>query len=69
MFQISNENDADQEALKNYPGKEKDLLHGWVKEGTKGAQGMSLNVQVIGRPWTEELVLRVMKELEENTKI
>ena len=40
-------------------------MYGWVKDGSKGAQGMFLNVQVIGRPWSEELVLNVMKELEE----
>lgn len=39
--------------------------YGWAKEGTQGAVGMPLNVQLIGRPWDEELVLRSMMELEE----
>ena len=42
--------------------------YGWVKEGTKGAQGMPLNVQIIGRPWNEELVLRAMIELQGKVK-
>jgi hypothetical protein len=58
---------ADQSALESdYPGHEKDLVYGWIKEGTRGAEGISLNVQVVGRPYKEELVLRVMKELEES---
>ena len=51
-----------------YPGRESDLVYGWLKEGTRGAEGMPLNVQVVGRPWTEELVLRVMRELEDEMK-
>ena len=42
--------------------------YGWVKEGTKGAQGMPLNVQIIGRPWNEELVLRAMIGLQNKVK-
>lgn len=61
---VSKENAKDQEALEDYPGHEKDSIYGWIKEGTKGALGMSLNVQVVGRPWHEELVLRVMKDIE-----
>ncbi len=63
---VARESEADQAALEDYPGREKDLVYGWVKEGTRGAQGMPLNVQVVGRPWTEELVLRVMRELQED---
>ena len=62
---MSTETAADQKALESdFPGYEKDLVYGWVKEGTRGAEGMPLNVQVIGRPWQEEKVLRIMKELE-----
>jgi Asp-tRNA(Asn)/Glu-tRNA(Gln) amidotransferase A subunit family amidase len=35
-----------------------------MKQSTKGALGMPLAVQVVGRRYDEELVLRVMKELE-----
>jgi Asp-tRNA(Asn)/Glu-tRNA(Gln) amidotransferase A subunit family amidase len=40
------------------------MVYEWLKEGLVGAEGMPLNVQVIGLPWKEELVLRVMQELE-----
>jgi fatty acid amide hydrolase len=50
--------------MKSYPGFETDSCYGWIKESTKGAEGMPLNVQVVGLPWNEEIVLRVMKELE-----
>lgn len=66
---VTSENEEDQRLLKQqYPGKEVDPQYGWVKDGTTGAQGMPLNVQVIGRPWCEELVLRVMQELEANVQ-
>ena len=48
--------------MKNYPTN--DVLYNIIKNGTKGAIGLPLNVQVIGKPWHEELVLSVMKELE-----
>lgn len=31
-----------------------------------GAEGLPVNVQVVGLPYQEELVLRVMKELEDD---
>ena len=63
---MSTESSADQEALEtSFPGFERDLTTGWVKEGTRGAEGMPLNVQVIARPWQEEKLLRIMKEMEE----
>ncbi len=63
---VAAESAEDQAALDDYPGREVDLVYGYVKEGTRGATGMPLNVQVVGRPWTEELVLRVMRELQED---
>lgn len=48
--------------MKNYPTN--DILYNVVREGTKGAIGLPLNVQVIGKPWQEEMVLAVMKELD-----
>ncbi len=45
--QVSFETEEDQEKLRcSYPGRERDLMYGWVKEGTEGAKGMPLNVQV-----------------------
>lgn len=60
---ISRVNQDDQEALEDYPRN--DLLYHLVYNGTKGAVGMPLNVQVIGRPWQEEMVLHVMKLLQD----
>ena len=53
--------------MKFYPSdadKKKDLVYKWVKESTFGANGMPLNVQIIGRPWHEEEVLVAMKQLQ-----
>jgi Asp-tRNA(Asn)/Glu-tRNA(Gln) amidotransferase A subunit family amidase len=41
-------------------------LKAFFIKGSKGAEGMPLNVQIIGKPWCEEMVLRVMQELEES---
>ena len=49
--------------MKDYPTD--DLLYKLIKSGTKDAIGLPLNVQVIGKPWHEEGVLHIMKELEE----
>ena len=48
-----------------YPSN--DILYKYIRSGTKGAIGLPLNVQVIGKPWHEETVLHVMKELENLT--
>ena len=49
----------------SYPENGKrDLIYEWAKQGSTGALGMPLNVQVIGKPWQEEMVLAVMKELD-----
>ena len=67
---MAKESEEDQQSLeRDYPGRERDPVYGWVKEGTRGALGMPLNVQVVGRPWNEELVLRVMRELQEDDKL
>jgi hypothetical protein len=64
--QITAETSEDQDDLElGYPGGETDIIYEWVKEGVAGAEGMPLNVQVIGLPWKEEVVLRVMQELQE----
>lgn len=42
-----------------------DILFDIVRNSTKGAEGLPLNVQVVGRPWQEELILQVMRQIEE----
>ena len=49
--------------MKHYPNSG-DYVFKLVQESCKGASGLPLNVQVIGRPFQEELVLYGMKEVE-----
>ena len=54
--------------MKNYPRNE-DFLFDLVYQGaSQNTVGLPLNVQVVGRPWQEELVLRVMKMLQDNVR-
>jgi hypothetical protein len=46
-IKVSKETSEDQKALEHYPSDgSKDRLYHWIREGTKGATGMPLNVQV-----------------------
>jgi len=59
-------NKQDQEKMSSYP--QQDLLHKIISAGVKdgaSAVGLPLGVQVIGRPWQEELVLNVMKQIQD----
>lgn len=57
---------ASKAAMESYPVKE-DFLFKLVAEGSSAnTVGLPLNVQVVGRPWQEELVLHVMKMLQDN---
>jgi len=63
---VSKESEEDQKGLEHYPTSgDTDAVYKWITEGSRGAKGMPLNVQVIGRPWQEETVVRIMKELQE----
>lgn len=53
----------DKESL---PKEHRDSLSRELDEFMKGAQGLPVSVQVFGRPYDDELVLRVMKEIETN---
>ena len=57
--------------MESYPLHE-DLLYRVMKAGTEGtdtgrhsAVGLPLNVQVIGKPWEEEMVLHAMEIIEQ----
>ncbi|KAL5022196.1 hypothetical protein ScPMuIL_001351 [Solemya velum] len=41
----------------------------FLKKATVGSEGLPVAVQCVGLPFTEELVLRVMKEIEVMKKI
>jgi len=57
----------DEAAMESYPKPSEDILFKLVREGASAnTVGLPLNVQVIGRPWQEELVLHVMKLLQDN---
>ena len=60
-FVQDNECEYDVEAL---PEFERDTMSNKLNEYMKIAQGLPLNVQVFGRPFDDEIVLRVMKDLE-----
>ena len=62
LFFISREDE--EEAMRNYPTVGDLTLVTMKKVATQGAAGLPLNVQVIGRPWQEEVILRVMREIE-----
>ena len=52
--------------MASYPTN--DILYKIIRNGTKGAVGLPLNVQVVGKAWQEEMVLHVMSELERAAK-
>jgi hypothetical protein len=39
-----------------------DMVYRWIREGSIGALGMPLNVQIIGRPWCQEVVIEAMNQ-------
>ncbi|KAK7078850.1 hypothetical protein SK128_026463, partial [Halocaridina rubra] len=63
---VTRENDDDQTKLQHYPTN--DLMFQLVKEATLGATGLPIGVQIVGLPWQEEMVCRVMMELQESLK-
>ena len=46
------------------PMDQRDSMAKKLDEYMKGAEGLPVNVQVFGRPYDDEIVLRVMNELE-----
>lgn len=63
---VTRENEDDQAELASY--NHSDLFCKFVKTTTKGALGMPIGVQVIGLPYTEELVLHGMNLLDSINK-
>uniref|UniRef100_T1IZV1 Amidase domain-containing protein n=1 Tax=Strigamia maritima TaxID=126957 RepID=T1IZV1_STRMM len=59
---VTRETDEDQKALDQE--QPEDGLRKCMKKAAQGALGLPLGVQVIGLSWQEEMVLRVMKDLE-----
>uniref|UniRef100_T1J1L1 fatty acid amide hydrolase n=1 Tax=Strigamia maritima TaxID=126957 RepID=T1J1L1_STRMM len=59
---VTTETEQDQAELESY--RQDDLVFRLAKQATRGAIDMPLGVQVVGLPWQEEKVLRIMNELE-----
>jgi len=55
-------NTADDNNMSNYPSD--DLAYKMIKDYCKDALGLPLAVQVVGRPYLDEQVLRILSELE-----
>ncbi len=66
---VTNENAEDQARLDDYHISDHfDILDAKLRDGLRGAEGLPLGVQVVGRRFQEEMVLHAMKELEASRK-
>lgn len=63
---VTEESEQDQAQLKYY--RTDDVYFKLVKKATLGATGMPIGVQIVSLPWKDELVLRLMKEIENEMK-
>jgi len=63
---VTRESEQDQLNLDTY--RQDDLVFRLAKQATRGALNMPIGVQIVGLPWQEELVLRVMSELDNQIK-
>ena len=60
---VSSWGPADEEEMESYP--QDDILHKMIRSCCEGAAGMPLCVQVVGKPFMDEQVLRVMSNIEQ----
>ena len=54
---------ADEKEMENFPRD--DLFYKMIRSCCEGAEGMPLSVQVVGKPFKDEQVLRVMSNIEQ----
>ncbi|XP_066454143.1 fatty-acid amide hydrolase 1 isoform X1 [Eleutherodactylus coqui] len=59
----------DEDALKRYEGHHKDPWDKLLKKAVAGGVGLPVAVQCVALPWQEELCLRLMKEVENVTRM
>lgn len=57
----------DTEKLKDYPSKR--VYEKFIKQFCLGSEGLPVNIQCVALPFQEELVLRLMKEIEQGAKL
>lgn len=61
---VTRETVEDQQQLEDNYAVKSDVVLGMVRQATRGAVGMPIGVQVVGRHFQEEKVLAVMKQIE-----
>lgn len=61
---VTRETGEDQIQLENYPVGS-DMLHRLAAKATRGAEGLPIGIQVVGRHWQEEMVLNVMARIQQ----
>ncbi|XP_075688151.1 fatty-acid amide hydrolase 1-like [Rhinoderma darwinii] len=59
----------DEEALKEYEGHHKDVWDKLLKKAVSDSVGLPVAVQCVALPWQEEQCLRLMKEVENVTRM
>ncbi|VDM80065.1 unnamed protein product [Strongylus vulgaris] len=62
VVNVTKVNEEDEEKLRDYP--ETDIWYRKAKEACKGALGFPVNVQVAAPPYREEIVLRLLRDIE-----
>ena len=62
---MSRESSGDQAALEAHYPAHTDNTFRLAREASRGAEGCPLGIQVIGRHYQEEMVLHVMKVIED----
>ena len=63
ILTVSTWGPGDEKEMEKYP--QDDLLYKMIKSCCEGAQGMPLSVQVVGKPFMDEQVLKMMSIIEE----
>ena len=63
---VSTWSSADTVEMENYPRD--DILYKMIRSCCEGAEGMPLSVQVVGKPFKDEQVLRVLSNIEQILK-
>ena len=63
---VSTWGQADHQEMENFPRD--DILYKMMRSYCEGAEGMPLSVQVVGKPFKDEQVLKVVKVLDEIMK-
>lgn len=69
VLPVTTVTNEDEEALKKYEGHHKDMWDKLLKEAVSDSVGLPVAVQCVALPWQEEQCLRLMKEVENLTRM